>query len=289
MASVGGCGENFRRSLDSRGRSTAEVLFGKILGTVSAAAAAPGSMGKPPAHFCQDEDVAGEKRGLLGIDLNVAPPEDDGPESPAAENGVNEVEIRAAAAAAVASGEKAGSGDGNELNFDGIAEVVDDAHWSNGEPNGFVVLEEEVKHSSTVKIATDSDVKLREEKERRNRRLNALLEVAENSLRDYEENLRNREEKVQNRKRKAGGEADRKKLSGNRRQSFGQAWNDGCELAAAEAKVLAPPPVVRSTRGRAVAMPNKYRDSVLDAVAEFPRHNKSGKSATVVSAQRKSR
>ncbi|KAL2239353.1 UNVERIFIED_CONTAM: hypothetical protein Sindi_0576500 [Sesamum indicum] len=287
MASIGGCGENFRP----------EMLFGKILGTVSAAAAAPGSTGKP-SHFRQDEEVViarkVEKRGLLGIDLNVAPPEDDGSESPGVESGVNELEIRATAAAAVASGEKAGSGDGNDLNFDAIAELVVDeaAHWSKGEPNGFVVLEEEVKHMTTVKIAADSDVELREEKERRNRRLNALLEVAENSLRDYEENLRNREEKVQNRKRKTGGEAelrDRKKLVGHRRQSFGQAWNDGCELATAEAKELAPPPVVRSTRGRAVAMPNKYRDSVLDAVAEFPRHNKSGKSATVVSAQRKSR
>ncbi|KAI3450674.1 hypothetical protein Pfo_007339 [Paulownia fortunei] len=317
--------KNFKRSLDctwSRGRSKAQMSFGKILDTISAASAPPNFQEKQ-LHLHQDEELEGEifvarnveKRGLLNIDLNVAPPEDGGSESPADENCGNGQEIRPKAVAAVASDvleKEVSSADEHDLNFNGIAEALDEvypgnsesrdeiqAHWSKGETNGFDAPEEEAKQMETVNTVTDSEEE-REEKERRNSRWNAVLEVAENALREYEENLRNKEEKVQNRKSGTSREVElsgelhkgsnRKKITGHRRQSFAEELNDDSEVAAA-AEFLTPPVVVRSTRGRALAMPNKYRDSVLDAVAEaeLPRHNKSGKSAAVVSTKRKSR
>ncbi|PIN10890.1 hypothetical protein CDL12_16514 [Handroanthus impetiginosus] len=292
-----------------RGGSKAQMSFGKILDTISAASAsasAPQNSAGKSTGWEGYEKV--EKRGLLIIDLNVAPPEDDGSESP--KNARNGEKIRPGAVEVVASEEKAISCDGHELNFNGISgEVCKEksesesgiqAHWSKGESNGFAVLEEQAKRAESEEE--------KEEKERRNRRWNALLEVADIALCEYEENLRNKEEKEQNRKRGASREIElgdsgglrkattRKKVAGRRSQSFGEERNGDGEVAAAaeqeEDMVLAPPLVVRSTRSRAVAMPNKYRDSVLDgavAEAEFHRHNKSGKSATVVSTKRKSR
>lgn len=319
--------KNFKRSLDStwsRGQSKAQMSVGKILDTISTAAAPPNS--QPNLH--QDEGLDGEtfagrnvekKRGLLNIDLNVAPPEDGGSKSPVAKSGGNGQEIRPTAVADVASNvseKKVGSADEQDLNFSGnIAEVVDEVHpgncenrngiqthWSKGETNGFGVLEDEAKQMETTNIIADSEVE-KDEKDRGNRGWITLLDVAENALREHEESLRNKEEINQNRKRKTSREVElggglhkattRKKITGPRRQSLVAEWNGEGEVEAAE--VLASPVVVRSTRGRALALPNKYRDSVLDAVAvaeaeaELPQHNKSGKSATVVSTKRKSR
>lgn len=279
---------NFNRVFDitwSRGRSKAQTSFGKILNTISAASAAPDS---PPGGEVLVANGVGKKRSLWEIDLNVAPPEDDRFESPSAKIGH---EIRPVAAAAIEVEKKLTSADELDLNFNGIAEkgcspVI---NGSKGEINGFVnvvtVSEEEEEEEGEE----------REEKGMRESRWDALLGVAENVLRDYEEEERPRNgEKTQNRKRKTsqelelGGEklltvTTGKRISGQRRRISA---TDRSDVTAAEEE----PVVVRSTRGRALAMPNKYRDSVLEsAEAEFRRRDKSGKSAAVVPTKRKSR
>lgn len=268
--------ENFNTAC-FRERSKAQMLLGKILDTVSAAVAAPNSQ-----PIClQDEGLEGEslvgrnveKRGLLNIDLNVAPPEDADCELTAADGSRDGQEARPPPPADVApdvSGREVGMFDKRESDFDGIAD------------EGGVEVE-----TKTRKISVDAEAKM-VEKNSRKKRWVALLEYAENALVEKEE-----EEENRNRKRRAsqelelGGEPQkgtptRRKISGQRRQSLVAEWNGENEVA-----------VVRSSRGRAVAMPNKYRDSVLGAVAiaeaELPRRNKSGKSATVFSTKRKSR
>ncbi|KAL8496420.1 hypothetical protein ACS0TY_020220 [Phlomoides rotata] len=276
---------NFKRSFDSTcpiGRSKAQMSVGKILGTISVAAASQSRPHQDGGETFIARSV--EKRALLNIDLNVAPPEDGGSKSPAANDGGICDGIQPAAAAV-----------GNEigLNFNGNCENYKDgieAHWSKGGDNGFCVVEDEEKEMKSTNIVADSEVES-EEKDRKIIRWNTLLEVAKNALLEHEQNLRIRGKEFQNRKRKTsqevelGGELNRKK----RRRNFAAEWDNETEAAALEA----PPVVLRSSRGRAVAMPNKYRDSVLDAVAmaeaELPRHNKSGKSATVASTKRKSR
>lgn len=259
-----------------RERSKAQMLLGKILNTVSAAAAVPSSQ---PIRR-RDEGLEGErlvgrnveKRGLLNIDLNVAPPEDADSELTAAEGSTNGQETRPPPPPADVAPDVSGSEvvviDKREPDFDGIAEEVG--------------VEVETK---PTKISVDAEAEM-VEKNSRKKRWTALLEFAENALVEKEE------EGNRNRKRRASQESElggeRQKgtptRSGRRRQSLVAEWNGENEVAAV---------VVRSSRGRAVAMPNKYRDSVLGAVAiaeaELPRRNKSGKSATVFSTKRKSR
>ncbi|KAL7154030.1 hypothetical protein ABFS83_04G207600 [Erythranthe nasuta] len=285
---------NFKRGIDSitwpRGRSKAQASFGRILHTISGA---PDSPGKHPRRIRDGEiSVAeGRKRGLLNIDLNAAPPEEGGSESPPpADNGR---EIRTAAGV---YGEKACAGDGDkgELNF-GRDRIQ--SHCSKGGTSGFNRFGEEAKgieNSNCVAVLGEDE--LMEEREIRKTRWNALLEVAENAFREYEEQKpRNK----QNRKRgtttrqlelELSGElhkAAEKKINttGQRRRSFADVWYDD------HGEVAAAPVVVRSARGRALAVPNKYRDAVIHAAAEaeFRRFNKSGKSAAVAPTKRKSR
>ncbi|KAL7115960.1 hypothetical protein ACP275_04G213400 [Erythranthe tilingii] len=286
---------NFKRGIDSitwpRGRSKAQASFGRILHTISAA---PDSPGKHPRRIRDGEiPVAeGRMRGLLNIDLNVAPPEEGGSESPPpADNGR---EIRNAAGV---YGEKVGAGDGGEreLNF-GRDRIQ--SHCSKGGTSGFNRFGEDAKgigNSNCVAVSEEDE--LMDEREIRKRRWNALLDVAENAFREYEEQKpRNK----QNRKRgttrqlelgwelhKAAAAAEKKiNTGGQRRRSFADVWDDDHGEVAAAAPV-----VVRSARGRALAVPNKYRDAVIDAAAEaeFRRFNKSGKSAAVAPTKRKSR
>ncbi|KAH6773064.1 hypothetical protein C2S51_011468 [Perilla frutescens var. frutescens] len=262
--------KNFNRAC-FRGRSKAQMSVGKILDTISAAAPPPNCQ---PIRR-QDEGLVGrdvEKRGLLDIDLNVAPLEDADSELTEAEGGGNGQETRPPPPPPPAdvSEEKVGLSEERESNSNGIDEEVS--------------VDVEMK---AAKISVDSEAEM-EEKNRRNRRWIGLLEIAENALSEK------KEEETRNRKRRASQETElgaephtgpttRAKISGQRRPSLVAEWNDEVVATAAAAVV------VRSTRGRAVAMPNKYRDSVLGAVAEFPRHNKNGKSATVLSTKRKSR
>ncbi|KAL9171393.1 hypothetical protein ABFS82_04G205600 [Erythranthe guttata] len=292
---------NFKRGIDSitwpRGRSKAQASFGRILHTISAA---PDSPGKHPRRIRDGEiSVAeGRKRSLLNIDLNVAPPEEVGSESPPpADNGR---EIRTAAGASGVYGEKSGAGDGDEreLNF-GRDRIQ--SHCSKGGTSGFNRFGESAKgieNSNCVAVLEEDEIM--DELEIRKTRWNALLEVAENAFREYEEQKpRNK----QNRKRgtttrqlelqlsgelhKAAAAVEKKiNTGGQRRRSFADVWyDDHGEVAAAA------PVVVRSARGRALAVPNKYRDAVIDAAAEaeFRRFNKSGKSAAVAPTKRKSR
>ncbi|KAL8057784.1 hypothetical protein ABFX02_04G205900 [Erythranthe guttata] len=289
---------NFKRGIDSitwpRGRSKAQASFGRILHTISAA---PDSAGKHPRRIRDGEiPVAeGRKRGLLNIDLNVAPPEEGGSESPPpADNGG---EIRTAAGV---YGEKSGAGDGDEreLNF-GRDRIQ--SHCSKGGTSGFNRFGEGIENSNCVAVLEEDELMV-DEREIRKTRWSALLEVAENAFREYEEQKpRNK----QNRKRgtttrqlelelsgelhKAAAAVEKKiNTGGQRRRSFADVWyDDHGEVAAA----VAAPVVVRSARGRALAVPNKYRDAVIDAAAEaeFRRFNKSGKSAAVAPTKRKSR
>ncbi|KAL6566917.1 hypothetical protein OROMI_015321 [Orobanche minor] len=228
----------------------AQMSFGKTLNTLSSAG--PDCREEKRRHR-QVEEFEGnyflarsvKKRGLLDIDLNVAPPEEGGDcETPPEGNGGDGQEIRPTAAA--------------------------------------FVSEEEEKSMENITTVTGS------EKTLENTHWNALLGAAENALRDYEESARdNKEVKAGGRKRRPSREAEiggelhkgtaRKKMNNGR--SSVERRNEAAEF------VAAPLLLVRSTRGRAVAMPNKYRDSVLQAAAEmevaqarFSRHNAKRKS-----------
>ncbi|KAL6506450.1 hypothetical protein OROGR_024631 [Orobanche gracilis] len=229
----------------------AQMSFGKILSTVSSAAQ---DCREEKRRHLQVEEFEGNyfletsvrKRGLLDIDLNVAPPEEGGDFEPTTEGNCGDrQEIRPTASA-------------------------------------FVSEEEEEKMMENIITVTGS------EKTLENTHWNALLGAAENALRDYEKSARdNKEVKAEGRKRRPGrgdeigGELHkgtaRNKINNGRISVEG--WNEAAEF------VAAPLLLVRSTRGRAVAMPNKYRDSVLQAAAEmevaqarFSRHNAKRKS-----------
>ncbi|KAL6516740.1 hypothetical protein OROGR_020045 [Orobanche gracilis] len=213
----------------------AQMSFGKILNTLSSAAPdcrEEKRRNRQVEEFEENYFLARsvKKRGLLDIDLNVAPPEEGGDcEPPLEGNGGDGQEIRPTAAA-------------------------------------FVSEEEEDKSMENMNTVTGS------ERTPKNTHWNALLGAAENALRDYEESARdNKEVKAGGRKRRPSRESEigselhkgtaRKKMNNGR--SSVERWNEAAEY------VAAPLLLVRSTRGRAVAMPNKYRDSVLQAAAEM--------------------
>lgn len=142
-----------------------------------------------------------EKRCLLDIDLNVAPPEDDVSKSPIAEKGVLEV----ADDFGVSEGNTSSGGE-NDSDCSGVGEAVGEAYCgenrgvesrsSNGEVDGFGAVTDggKEKWKKSLNISSDSDAG-RKEKESRNRHWNALLEVAANSLLEYAESLGNRAHK----------------------------------------------------------------------------------------------
>lgn len=243
------------------------MSVGMNLGSKSAASAAA-----PNSHPVgrRDEGVGGggmfvrklERRGLWNFDLNVAPPEAAECEVAAAEGGGNGSETLPPPpdVATDDSVKKADSSDERELNFN-------------------------VEKRSTV-IGAGGEAE-KEEAKVRDGRWAALLGVAENALRAKKEEEIRKRRRGASQEAELGGEAapaPPKGIGGQRRQSLVEDWTGA---VAAEAVV------VRSTRGRAVAMPSKYKDSVLGAVAvaaaELPRHSKNGKSATVFCTKRKSR
>ncbi|KAL2239905.1 UNVERIFIED_CONTAM: hypothetical protein Sindi_0631700 [Sesamum indicum] len=123
----------------------------------------------------------------------------------------------------------------------------------------------------------------KEEKERRQRRWEALLDVAEDALREYKENLGKTEQNRRtSREPGDGGELLKrwvKKTTIDQCRIIGEVGS--CDLQVA-AEVVAPL-VVRSKRETSVALPNKFRDSLLSSVVaaeEFPRRSRSGKSTT---------
>ncbi|GER39728.1 indoleacetic acid-induced protein 8 [Striga asiatica] len=159
------------------------------------------------------------RKGFLGIDLNVAPPEDSASESPAAESGGDWVS-------------EVSSGNRDEIRA---------AHSSEGE---LAKIEQAVTGSEKGKA--------------KYKRWDALIEAAGRALRDFGGRSRSRDKEVKapNRKRgeaEAAGGGPRRRIGG---RGFAGGWDEF---------VAAPAVVVRSTRERVVAMPNKYRDSVLHA------------------------
>ncbi|KAL0418293.1 UNVERIFIED_CONTAM: hypothetical protein Sradi_1242800 [Sesamum radiatum] len=123
----------------------------------------------------------------------------------------------------------------------------------------------------------------KKEKERRQRCWEALLDVAEDALREYEENLGKTEQNRRaSREPGDGGEWLKrwaKKNSMGQCRIIGEVDSYDLEVAA---EVVAPP-VMRSKRETSVALPNKFRDSLLSSVVaaeEFSRPSRSGKSAT---------
>lgn len=248
-----------------RGRSKALMSVGMNLDTKSAAVPPPNSQ----PILRRDEGMEGEglvarkleRRGLWNIDLNAAPPEVadcEFTEEEGVGSGSGTLPPPPPDVAPDDSAKKADSSDERELNF--CADM------------------------RTAEINAGGEAKMVEKGGER--RWLALLGVAENALREK------KEEEIRKRKRGASQEAELggetaatpKRIGGQRRQSLAEDW---AGAVAAEAVVA------RSTRGRAVAMPSKYKDSVLGAVAvaaaDLPRHHKSGKSATVFCTKRKSR
>lgn len=229
-----------------------------------------------------------EKRCLLDIDLNVAPPEDDVSKSPIAEKGVLEV----ADDFGVSEGNTSSGGE-NDSDCSGVGEAVGEAYCgenrgvesrsSNGEVDGFGAVTDggKEKWKKSLNISSDSDAG-RKEKESRNRHWNALLEVAANSLLEYAESLGNRAHKKLKREPDRTldiGGTNGETNAGDHRHSFAGKCGDKSEAKAP----------FRSTRGRTVAMPNKYRDSVLATEAEFSRHSRSSSKSAAAAVARKSR